>query len=86
MPDLLFSRIKKNLTAEVAEHAEVEIAKCSGPECRGKSSPLFPPSWKMNTASGLPGNALCDLCLLFVHLFVLIRGGSKGKEESICIK
>ena len=30
------SNNKKNLTAEVAEHAEVEMAKSSGPGCRGK--------------------------------------------------
>jgi len=29
---------------------------------------------------------LCALCLLFVHPFVFIPGGSKGKEESIFIK
>jgi hypothetical protein len=52
----------------------------------GKSSPLFHPSWKMNTAHGLPRNALCALCLLFVHPLLFNPGGSKGIEEFISIE
>jgi hypothetical protein len=40
----------KNFTAEVAEHAEVEMAKCLRPGCRGKSGPLTHPSRKVSTA------------------------------------
>jgi len=45
--------MKKNLTAEVAENAEAEMAKGSGPGCRGKRNSLFHPSWKVKTAKGL---------------------------------
>jgi len=78
--EILYS---KNLTAEVAEHAEVEMAKCSGSGCRGKSSPLSHPSRKINTAHGLSRNALC---LLFVHPLLFNSGGLKRKEEYICIE
>jgi hypothetical protein len=64
----------------------VEVAKYSDPECRGKSSPLFHPSWKMNTAPGLPGKALCALCLLFVHPLLFNPGGWKDNEEFISIE
>jgi hypothetical protein len=40
----------------------------------------------MNTAHGLPRNALCALCLLFVHSLLFNPGGSKGKEEFIFIE
>jgi hypothetical protein len=73
---------KKNLTAEVAEHAEDEMAKYSGPGCNEKSSPLFNPSRRINTAHGLPRNDFCDLRLLFVHPLLLFPGGSKGKKKS----
>jgi hypothetical protein len=77
---------KKNLTAEVAEHAEVETAKSSGPGCRGKSGALSHPSRKVKTAKGLSRNDLCALCFLFVHPLVSIPGRPKGKEGSISIK
>jgi hypothetical protein len=77
---------KKNLTAEVAEHAEVETAKSSGPGCRGKSGAFSHPSRKVKTAKGLSRNDLCVLCFLFVHPLVFIPGGSKGKAGSISIK
>ena len=76
----------KNLTAEVAENAEAERAKCSALGCREKSGLLSNPSRKINTARGLSRNDLCDLCLLFVHPLVFILGGSKRKEESLSIK
>ena len=41
---------------------------------------------KVNTANGLLRNDLCALCFLFVHPFVSIPAGSKGKEKSISIK
>jgi hypothetical protein len=81
-----FENEQKNLTAEVAEHAEVEMAKCLRSACRGKSDPLSDPSRKVKTAKGLSRNDLCALCLLFVHPLVFIPGGSKGKGESISIK
>jgi hypothetical protein len=77
---------KKNLTAEVAEHAEVETAKSSMPGCRGKSGAFSHPSRKVKTAKGLSRNDLCVLCFLFVHPLVFIPGGSKGKQGSISIK
>jgi hypothetical protein len=43
---------KKNLTAEVAENAEVEMAKCPGTGCKEKRGPIFHPSRKINTANG----------------------------------
>jgi hypothetical protein len=38
-------------TAEIAEHAEVEMAKYPRPGCRGKSGPLSHFSRKLNKAS-----------------------------------
>jgi hypothetical protein len=43
---------KKNLTAEVAENAEVEMAKCPGTGGKGKRGSFFHPSRKINTANG----------------------------------
>jgi hypothetical protein len=43
---------KKNLTAEVAENAEVEMAKCPGTGGKGKRGSFFLPSRKINTANG----------------------------------
>jgi hypothetical protein len=77
---------KKNLIAEVAEHAEVEMAKSSGPGCRGKNGVFSHPSQKVKTRKDLSRNDLCVLCFLFVHPLVSIPGGSKGKEESRSIK
>jgi len=65
---------KKNLTAEVAEHAEVEMAKSSEPGCRGKNGVFSHPSQKVKTAKGLSRNDLCALCFLFVHPLVSIPG------------
>jgi hypothetical protein len=76
----------KNLTAEVAEHAEVEMANSSGPGCRGKSDALSPPSRKVKKAKGLSRNDLCALCFLFFHPLVSVPGRSKGKEGAISIK
>ena len=70
----------KNLTAEVAEHAEVEMAKSPALGCRGKSGPFLLSSRKINTEKRLSGNDLCALCLLFVHPIVFNLGGLKGKE------
>jgi hypothetical protein len=67
----------KDLTAEVAEHAEVEMAKGSGSGCRWE---------KVRTAKELSRNDLCALRLLFVHPLVFNPGGSKGKEESLSIE
>jgi len=83
---LLYTNLKKNLTAEVAEHAEVEMAKCPKLGCRGKSGPLSHPSRKVKTVKGLSRNDLCALCFLSVHPLASIPGGSKGKEESISIE
>jgi len=70
----------KNLTAEVAENAEAERAKCSAPGCRAKSG-LFPhPSRKVKPANGHSRYGLCALCLLSFHPLVFNAGGSKGKE------
>jgi hypothetical protein len=77
---------KKNLTAEVAEHAEVKMAKSSGSGCNGQKGPLLHPSRRLNTAKGLSRNDLCALCLLCVHPLVFNPRGSKGKEESISMK
>ena len=79
-------KIKKNLTAEAAEYAEVEMAKCLAPGCRSKSGPLCHPSRKVKTAEEFSRNDLCALRPLFVHPLVFIPGGSKGKEESISIQ
>jgi len=76
---------KKNLTAEVAENAEVEMAKCSGTGCKGKRGPLFHPSRKINTV-GFIRSDLCALCLLFVYPLIFNPGGSKGKKEPISIE
>jgi len=54
----------RNLTAEVAEHAEGEMAKCLAPGCSGKSGPFPHPSRKVKTAKGHSRNDLCALCLL----------------------
>ncbi len=62
------------------------MAKSSEPGCRGKSGPLSHPCRKVKTAKGLSRNDLCALCFLCVHPLVFIRGGSKGKEESVSIK
>jgi len=62
------------------------MAKCSVPECRGKSGPLSRFSRKVKTAKGPSRNDLCALCPLFVYPLAFILGGSKGKEESIFIK
>ena len=79
-------RNKKNLTAEVAEYAEVEMAKSSGPGCRGENGVFSHPSQKVKMRKDLSRNDLCVLCFLFVHPLVSIPGGSKGKEESRSIK
>jgi hypothetical protein len=62
------------------------MAKCLRPGCRRKSGALSHPYRKVNTAKGLSRKALCALCLLFVHPFVFIPGGSKGEEESKSIQ
>jgi len=77
---------KKNITAEAAEHAEVEMAKCSAQGGKGKRGPFPLLSRKVNTAKGRSGNDLCALYLLFVHPLVYIPAGSKGKENSISIE
>jgi hypothetical protein len=77
---------EKNLTAEVAEPAEVEMAESSGPGFRTKSAALSHPYREVKTAKGLSRNDLCALCSLFVHPLVFVPGKSKGKEESISIK
>jgi hypothetical protein len=64
----------------------VEIAKSSGPGCRGKSGALSHPSRKVKTRKDLSRNDLCVLCFLFVHPLVSIPGRPKGKEGSISIK
>jgi len=76
----------KNLTAEAAEPAEVEMAKSSSPGCKGKSGALSCPSRKVKTAKRPSRNDLCALCFLFVHPLVSIPGRLKGKEGSVSIK
>jgi hypothetical protein len=80
------SENKKNLTAEVTEHAEIKMAKSLRPGCRRKSGPISNARRKVKNTKGLSKDDLCDLCFLFVHPLVFIPGGSKGKEESISIK
>jgi hypothetical protein len=53
---------------------------------RGKNGPLPTASRKVKSLQGLSEKDLCDLCFLFVHIFVLIPGGLKGKEKLISIK
>jgi hypothetical protein len=79
-------KLVKNLTTEIAEHTEIKTANGTRPRAQGKNGPLPTASRKAKSPKGLSERDLCDHCSLFVHLFVLIPGGSKGKEESIFIK
>jgi hypothetical protein len=65
---LIICKAIKNLTAEVAEHAEVKMAKTSGPGCRGKSGPLFHPSRKVKTAKGFQGTISALSALLMCKI------------------
>ena len=72
--------IMKNLTTEVAEHAEVKMAKGQGPGCMGNSGPISNASLKAKTAKGFSENDLCALCFLFSHLLVFISGGYRERK------
>jgi len=69
---------KKNLTAEVAEHAEVKTAKGSG--CTGPISKTFR---KVRTPKGLSKKDLCVLRFLLVHPLVFMGGGSRERRSLI---
>jgi hypothetical protein len=70
----------KNLTTEVAEHAEEKMTKGSKPRDKGKTGPISNASLKAKTAKGLSWNDLCALCLLPSHLLVFNSGGYRKRE------
>jgi hypothetical protein len=70
----------KNLTAEGAEHAEVRMAKGSGPGIQRKSSPFATPLQRPKAVKRFPGNDLCALCFLFILILVFLRGGFRERK------
>jgi hypothetical protein len=73
----------KNLTTEVAEHAEVRMAKGSRPRVQRENGSISNTSRKDKTAKGLSEKDLCALCFLFVLPLVFIRGGSRERKSLI---
>jgi len=69
----------KNLTAEVAEHAEEKIFK--GSRRKDKNGVIPKASRKVKTPRKLSEKDLCVLRFLFVDPLVLMRGGS-GEERA----
>jgi hypothetical protein len=69
-----------NLTAEIAEHAEVKTGQGSRPRGREKSSPFSKASLKEKTAQKRSENDLCALCFLSGHLFVFFRRRSRERK------
>ena len=69
---------RKNLTAEVAEHAEVKTTKSSG--CKRKRGSIPHVIRKANIPKGLSEKDLCGLRLLFFHPLIWMRGGPVGRK------
>jgi hypothetical protein len=51
-----------------------------------QNSPISDPSLNDKNAKELSEKNLCVLCFLFVHPFVFIRGGYRGKEIFVPLK
>jgi len=76
----------KNLTAKIAEHAEIKKAKGLRPGDKRTSIPIFSASRQAIIGKLLSRNDLCVLCLLFGHPPVFIRKGYREKKISISQK
>ena len=63
----------KNLTTEVAEHAEIKLGKGLRPRGQGNKQPHF----------GLSEKDLCGLRFLFGHPLFFIRAGSRKRKTLI---
>jgi hypothetical protein len=75
--------LNRNLTAEVAEHTEVKIAK--GSRRKDKNGATRKASRKARTPRGLSEKDLCVLRLLFVHPLVFMPEGP-GERKSLIPK
>jgi hypothetical protein len=69
----------RNLTAEVAEHAEVKTTK--GSACKGKAGAIFNTFQKAKNTKKLSAKDLCVLRLLFLHPLVPCAQ-NPGKERA----
>ena len=77
---------KKKLTTEITDYAEINIDKESRLRMHYQNGPISNPSLNDKNVKGLSEKNLCVLYFLFVHPFVFIRGGYRGKEIIVPFK